>query len=68
MPVLSLPATAAAIPQHDDSPRATPSFARTVRRMASQRLLAGGRELVIEHHGNEYHLRVTRNDKLILTK
>ncbi|WP_235205349.1 hemin uptake protein HemP [Oleiagrimonas soli] len=39
-----------------------------VQRVASGRLLDGARELVIEHHGSEYHLRVTRNDKLILTK
>jgi hemin uptake protein HemP len=39
-----------------------------VRRISSQALLAGGRELVIQHQGNEYHLRLTRNDKLILTK
>lgn len=38
------------------------------RRMPSQRLLEGARELVIEHQGQEYHLRLTRNDKLILTK
>ena len=24
--------------------------------------------LVIEHHGETYYLRITRNDKLILTK
>jgi hemin uptake protein HemP len=38
------------------------------RRIQSQRLLDGSRELVIEHQGAEYHLRLTRNDKLILTK
>jgi len=38
------------------------------RRVSSQTLLAGGRELVIQHQGNEYRLRLTRNDKLILTK
>ncbi len=37
-------------------------------RIASTRLMGESRELVIEHQGNEYHLRVTRNDKLILTK
>jgi hemin uptake protein HemP len=37
-------------------------------RITSGRLLAGARELVIEHAGQEYHLRLTRNDKLILTK
>jgi hemin uptake protein HemP len=34
----------------------------------SRRLLEGGRELVIDHAGVEYRLRLTRNDKLILTK
>ena len=45
--------------------RAAPAVAR---RIESTRLLDGSRELVIEHQGNEYHLRLTRNDKLILTK
>jgi hemin uptake protein HemP len=45
--------------------RAAPAIAR---RIESARLLDGSRELVIEHQGNEYHLRLTRNDKLILTK
>ncbi|MGN6091430.1 MAG: hemin uptake protein HemP [Luteibacter jiangsuensis] len=39
-----------------------------VRRVESKNLLDGSRELVIEHQGSEYHLRLTRNDKLILTK
>lgn len=38
------------------------------RRVSSQSLLDGARELVIQHQGGEYHLRLTRNDKLILTK
>jgi hemin uptake protein HemP len=38
------------------------------RRIESKNLLGGSRELVIEHQGSEYHLRLTRNDKLILTK
>lgn len=38
------------------------------RRVSSQMLLKGERELVIQHQGSEYHLRLTRNDKLILTK
>jgi hemin uptake protein HemP len=37
-------------------------------RIDSRRLLAGGRELVIDHAGQQYRLRLTRNDKLILTK
>ncbi|WP_130619523.1 hemin uptake protein HemP [Dyella amyloliquefaciens] len=42
--------------------------ASETRRVSSQSLLMGERELVIQHQGNEYHLRLTRNDKLILTK
>jgi hemin uptake protein HemP len=38
-----------------------------VRRIASQALFAGGRELVIDHDGREYRLRITQNGKLILT-
>lgn len=47
-----------------DRPAAPPRAART----SSNALLGRGRELVIEHSGQEYHLRLTRNDKLILTK
>ena len=43
----------------------TPASAR---RVSSHSLLEGERELVIQHQGSEYHLRLTRNDKLILTK
>ena len=45
-----------------------PAIAAATRHVTSQSLLAGGRELVIQHQGGEYHLRLTRNDKLILTK
>ncbi|HEY1588468.1 MAG TPA: hemin uptake protein HemP [Rhodanobacter sp.] len=45
-----------------------PAIAAVTRHVTSQSLLAGGRELVIQHQGGEYHLRLTRNDKLILTK
>ncbi|MBB4018508.1 hemin uptake protein HemP [Chelatococcus caeni] len=31
-------------------------------------LFAGGREVVLLHNGERYHLRITANDKLILTK
>ncbi|MBP2231984.1 hemin uptake protein HemP [Azospirillum agricola] len=34
----------------------------------SARLMAGGREIVIQHAGQSYRLRVTRANKLILTK
>ena len=69
---LSLPAEAAGLPRSfrllslKRSPAREPDA--EVRRISSQSLLAGERELVIQHQGNEYHLRLTRNDKLILTK
>jgi hemin uptake protein HemP len=44
-------------------PAAMPSH----RRISSADLFAGERELVIEHHGRLYHLRITQNGKLILT-
>jgi len=34
----------------------------------SRDLLRGGRRLIIEHSGELYCLRLTRNEKLILTK
>lgn len=38
-----------------------------IRRVTSSALLGGARELVIEHAGREYRLRLTGNGKLILT-
>ncbi len=66
LPILSLSSKSEA------RPRLTLSHAREaatpLRRTSSQALLQGERELVIQHQGGEYHLRLTRNDKLILTK
>lgn len=39
-----------------------------VRVIASEVLFAGGRELVIKHRGEDYRLRLTSQEKLILTK
>jgi len=36
-------------------------------RISSRQLLGGRGELVIDHDGREYHLRLTQNRKLILT-
>lgn len=36
-------------------------------RTTSQALLGAARELIIEHDGREYHLRLTQQGKLILT-
>ena len=38
------------------------------RQVDSHSLLQGTRELLIAHAGEHYRLRLTRNDKLILTK
>ncbi|MBI3371870.1 MAG: hemin uptake protein HemP [Betaproteobacteria bacterium] len=45
------------------------SAARSVRppRISSQALLGSCGELVVQHGGREYRLRLTRNGKLILT-
>jgi len=42
--------------------------ASTMRRITSNELLAGRKELAIEHSGEEYRLRITSKGKLILTK
>ena len=47
-----------------DGGGATPSHVR----VSSREILRGQREIVILHGGHEYRLRVTRADKLILTK
>ena len=38
------------------------------RSITSEALFAGEREMVIQHAGQEYRLRLTAQDKLILTK
>jgi len=37
-------------------------------RLRSDELFRNRNELIIEHRGEEYRLRLTRNDKLILNK
>jgi len=39
-----------------------------VRRVESARLFESGREVIIVHRDQEYRLRITKSDKLILTK
>ena len=39
-----------------------------IKRVAVSDLMAGGREAVLLHDGDEYRLRLTSNGKLILTK
>jgi hemin uptake protein HemP len=38
------------------------------RRIQSLALFRGYREIVIVHQGSEYRLRITKGDKLVLTK
>lgn len=64
---ISAPRLSAATPAASGTAHARPAVA--VRRVSSGQLLPdGARELVIQHQGGEYHLRLTRNDKLILTR
>jgi hemin uptake protein HemP len=39
----------------------------SARRISSADLFSGAREIVIEHDGRHYQLRITQNGKLILT-
>ena len=58
-----------------DEPHPTPiapnlqaPLSASARQMDSDALFDGTREVRIDHHGQEYRLRQTRNGKLILTK
>jgi hemin uptake protein HemP len=46
----------------------TASSPAAPRQVKSGALFEGAQELRIDHHGQEYRLRETRNGKLILTK
>ncbi len=39
-----------------------------IKLISSESLFGMGNEVLIQHRGEQYHLRLTRNDKLILTK
>ena len=45
-----------------------PAPSATERQLPSAALFQGRREIIIVHRGQEYRLRITRADKLILTK
>jgi len=49
------------------SAEAPPERPQTPGRTTSRALLGSGRELIIEHDGREYRLRLTHQGKLILT-
>lgn len=51
------------------TPRSSrPTAPIAIRRLTTEALLAGAREVILEHRGEHYRLRVTANGKLILTK
>ena len=51
----------------DDSPAPTQNLSPEQHKVSSAALLGSRKELVIVHNGREYRLRLTQNDKLILT-
>ncbi len=53
-------------PRHQKIPHCHPPH--PIDRIPLANLLNGKRELIIEHAGYDYHLRLTRNGKLLLTK
>lgn len=60
MTTLSLPRIAfPSVADRRDSPKP---------RLRSEDLFRSHQELIIEHRGEEYRLKLTRNDKLILNK
>lgn len=58
--------------KQDDAPdgrsAAADGRSASLPRYAVEALLRGGREAILEHNGAEYHLRITANGRLILTK
>lgn len=54
---------------HPETPSIRPlaRAAEPPRRVSSRELLGSHGELIIEHQGREYRLRITQNGKLILT-
>ena len=52
-------------PRRDERPA---GVRRPIRKVESATLFQLERELVIVHRGQEYRLRITKSDKLILTK
>ena len=64
----SQPAEQSAVPDEAGSLSADDTPEEPLRTVTSAELLCGQRELLIEHEGEVYRLRVTRNSRLILQK
>jgi hemin uptake protein HemP len=54
-----------AAPRRPGGPGTRPSAPGAIR---TDRLFQGRQEILIDHHGEAYRLRITKNGKLILTK
>lgn len=52
----------------EQRPAGTREAGPALRRLRVSELLAGDREVILEHSGQDYKLRITANGKLILTK
>lgn len=54
--------------QRSESSGDNSSTQRSRRTVTSAELIGQGNELIIQHAGEEYRLRITKQEKLILTK
>ena len=52
----------------NNAPASGTNIGRSRRIITSLELMGSGNELIIEHAGEEYRLRITKQEKLILTK
>lgn len=52
----------------DNSTRINPEKLQTRKVVTSRELMGNGKELIIQHAGEEYRLRITKQSKMILTK
>lgn len=52
----------------NDKQKSASADISAVPKIDASTLLASGREVILVHKDNEYRLRLTSNDKLILTK
>ena len=52
----------------DSKPTEKPAAASSIRRVNLRAILGADREIIICHRDEEYRLRLTSNDKLLLTK
>jgi len=53
---------------HASPPTPPPQPMPALPRIRSSELMSGSREIIIQHDGQEYRLRITNAGKLILTK